>query len=59
MKGMKARSTARGNRSWMPVIDRHIGSIDSRLWQRDSAYDFDWQSTDPWTRRIVYYADAK
>ena len=56
---MKRRnSRSNHGRSWMPVVDNHIGSADTRLWQRDSEYDFDWQSTDPWTRRIVYYADA-
>lgn len=55
MKQVKTRSGARRSRSWMPVIDSQIGSADSRLWQRDSQYDFDWQSSDPWTRRIVYY----
>lgn len=57
MKRMNSRTNPR-RRSWMPVIDSHIGTIDTRLWQRDSEYDFDWQATDPWTRRIVYYTDA-
>jgi hypothetical protein len=56
MKRLNSRSR---RRTWMPVIDRQIGSVESRLWQRDTEYDFDWQSTDPWTRRIVYYTDAK
>jgi len=55
MKNANSRSTQR--RSWMPVTDSQIGSIDTRIWQRDSEYDFDWQSTDPWTRRIVRYTD--
>jgi hypothetical protein len=54
---MKRTNSRSSNRGWMPVTDNHIGSGDSRLWQRDSEYDFDWQSTDPWTRRVVYYAD--
>jgi hypothetical protein len=55
---MKRNTRSSQRRSWMPVIDYYVGSADTRLWQRDSEYDFDWQSTDPWTRRIVYYADA-
>ena len=55
MKHMNSRSN---RRTWMPVIDHQIGSVESRLWQRDTEYNFDWQSTDPWTRRIVYYANA-
>jgi hypothetical protein len=58
MKRINAHANHR-RRTWMPVIDRGIGTVDTRLWQRDAGYDFDWQSTDPWTRRIVYYTEAK
>jgi hypothetical protein len=44
---------SRGSRNWMPVTDNWIGTSDSRLWQQSEGYDFDWQATDPWTRRIV------
>jgi hypothetical protein len=37
----------------MPVTDNWIGTSDARLWQQSEGYDFDWQATDPWTRRIA------
>ena len=56
---MKHPNSRSNRRTWMPVIDHQIGSVESRLWQRDTEYNFDWQSTDPWTRRIVYYFGAR
>jgi hypothetical protein len=43
----------RGSRNWMPVTDDWIGTSDERLWQHTEGYDFDWHTTDPWTRRIA------
>jgi hypothetical protein len=43
----------RGVRNWVPITDPWIGTGDHRLWQREDGYDFDWSSTDPWTRRIT------
>jgi len=47
------RSQLSRGRNWLPIVDQWIGTSDTRIWQHDDSYDFDWSSTDPWTRRIT------